>query len=51
MGTESPEVFARVMAQMQAAIPGARTVVVGGGHFVDPGEPSVVEFVRSVLAG
>ena len=28
----------------------ARTEFVGGGHFIDPGEPSVVAFVRSVLA-
>ncbi len=45
---ESPAAFARVTARMAAAIPGSRTELVGGGHLIDPGEPSVVEFVRSV---
>ena len=35
---------------MAAAIPNSRTEFVGGGHFIDPGEPSVIAFVRSVLA-
>lgn len=49
-GKDSPDAFARVTARMAAAIPGAKVETVGGGHFVDPGEPAVIEFVRSVLA-
>lgn len=47
----SPAAFRRVTDRMAAAIPGSRVELVGGGHFVDPGEPAVVEFVRSVLQG
>jgi hypothetical protein len=31
------------------AIPNSRMVLVGGGHFVDPGEPDVLKFVGKVL--
>lgn len=50
-GTDSPEPFRRVTGTMAAAIPGSRTEFVGGGHFIDPGEPSVLAFVRTALAG
>ena len=49
-GTDSPEALRRVTARMAAAIPGASLETVGGDHSVDPGEPAVVAFVRSVLA-
>jgi pimeloyl-ACP methyl ester carboxylesterase len=49
-GKDSPEPFRRVTERMAAAIPNSRTEFVGGGHFIDPGEPSVIAFVRSVLA-
>jgi pimeloyl-ACP methyl ester carboxylesterase len=48
-GKDSPEPFRRVTERMAAAIPNSRTEFVGGGHFIDPGEPSVIAFVRSVL--
>ena len=47
---DSPPAFARVTTRMAAAIPGAETIAVGGGHLIDPGEPSVIAFVRSILA-
>jgi esterase len=50
-GTDSPEPLRRATERMAAAIPNSRTAFVGGGHFIDPGEPSVIAFVRSVLAG
>jgi hypothetical protein len=34
-----------------SVISGSRIEFVGGGHFIDPGEPSVLAFVRTVLAG
>ncbi len=34
---------------MAAAIPNSRTVRVGGGHFVDPGEPDILKFVGEIL--
>ncbi|HEU4355224.1 MAG TPA: alpha/beta hydrolase, partial [Actinomycetota bacterium] len=49
MGRTSPEALGRVTRRMAAAIPGSRLEVVGGGHFIDPGEPTVLEFVHSVL--
>jgi pimeloyl-ACP methyl ester carboxylesterase len=49
-GTGSPEPFRRLTERMAAAIPNSTTEFVEGGHFIDPGEPSVIAFVRSVLA-
>ena len=34
---------------MAAAIPDSRMVLVGGGHFIDPGEPEVLRFIGEVL--
>jgi len=48
-GEDSPEALGLVTDRMAAAIPGARFERVGGGHLIDPGEPAVLEFVRSVL--
>jgi len=48
-GEESPPAFRRVTERMAAAIPNSRTGLVGGGHFVDPGEPDVLKFVGEVL--
>lgn len=49
-GEGSREAFRRVSERVAAAIPGARLELVGGGHRIDPGEPGVLGFVRSVLA-
>ena len=40
----------RATERMAAALPNARTVVVPGGHLVDPASPAVLEFVGEVLA-
>jgi pimeloyl-ACP methyl ester carboxylesterase len=48
-GEASPPAFRRVTDRMAAAIPDARTVIVGGGHFIDPGLPEVLAFVRDQL--
>jgi len=48
-GEGSPPAFRRVTERMAAAIPGSRTILVGGGHFIDPGEPEVLTFVGEVL--
>ena len=45
----SPPAFRRVTERMAAAISNSRTILVGGGHFIDPGEPGVLEFVGKVL--
>jgi len=44
-GEGSPPAFRRVTERMAAAIPDSRTVLVGGGHFIDPGEADVLKFV------
>jgi esterase len=49
VGEGSPPAFRRVTERMAAAIPNSRRVLVGGGHFIDPGEPDVIKFVREVL--
>src|SRR5437764_2464201 len=48
-GEGSPPAFRRVAQRMATAIPNSRTILVGGGHFIDPGEPDVLKFVREVL--
>jgi len=48
-GEGSPPAFRRVTERMAAAIPNSRTILVGGGHFIDPGEPDVLTFVAQVL--
>ena len=48
-GEGSPPAFRRVTERMAAAIPNSRSILVGGGHFIDPGEPDVLKFVREVL--
>jgi pimeloyl-ACP methyl ester carboxylesterase len=48
-GEGSPPAFRRVTERMAAAIPDSRTMLVGGGHFIDPGEPDVLKFVSQVL--
>ena len=45
----SPDAFRDVTDRMANAMPNARKVVVGGGHFVDPAAPAVLEFVREIL--
>jgi esterase len=45
----SPPAFRRITELMAAAIPDSRTALVGGGHFIDPGQPEVLEFVREIL--
>ncbi len=46
---ESPPALRRVTDLMAAAIPNSRLVLVGGGHFIDPGEPEVLKFVADLL--
>ena len=48
-GEGSPPAFRRVAERMAAAIPNSQLILVGGGHFIDPGEPDVLTFVGEVL--
>lgn len=48
-GEASPPVFRANNDRLAAAIPDARTLLVGGGHLIDPGDPSVLEFIREAL--
>jgi len=48
-GEESPPAFRRVTERMADAIPNSQSTLVGGGHFIDPGEPDVLKFVGEVL--
>jgi hypothetical protein len=50
VATDSPAAFRQVTEVMAAAIPNARTVLVGGGHLVNPAEPAVLSFIQEVLA-
>jgi pimeloyl-ACP methyl ester carboxylesterase len=49
-GSDSPGYFRQVRDVMASAMPSARTAQVPGGHLVNPADPSIVEFVRGVLA-
>jgi esterase len=49
-GTDSPPAFRRVHDAAAAAMPHARTALVGGGHLVDPAGPAVLAFLEEVAA-
>jgi esterase len=49
-GADSPEAFALANADIAATIPAARTLVIGGGHLINPADPGVLAFVKEVLA-
>ena len=49
-GADSPEAFALANDDIAAAIPGARKLVIAGGHLVDPADPGVVAFIEHVRA-
>lgn len=48
-GEGSAPAFCRVTERMAAAIPNSQSILVSGGHFIDPGEPDVLKFMREVL--
>ncbi|MDP9224495.1 MAG: alpha/beta hydrolase, partial [Actinomycetota bacterium] len=48
-GEGSPPAFRRVTERMAVAIPNSQSILVGGGHFIDPGEPDVLKFVGEVV--
>jgi esterase len=50
-GEGSPPALRRVTELMADAITNSRLTLVGGGHFIDPGEPDVVQFVGEVVGG
>lgn len=47
----SPAEFHHLTELAAAAIPTARTALVGGGHIIDPAGPEVLQFVTTVLTG
>lgn len=47
--SESPPPQREMTEAMAAALPDARTVLVAGGHLVDPAAPEVLAFVEEVL--
>ena len=46
---DSPPAFRRANERAAAAIPGARTALIGGGHLIDPAAPAVLAFVAEVV--
>jgi pimeloyl-ACP methyl ester carboxylesterase len=48
--TDSPPAFRRVHDVAAAAMPNARTALVGGGHLIDPAGPAVLAFLEEVGA-
>jgi hypothetical protein len=48
---DSPPEFHEPIEVLARALPNARTVLVGGGHLIDPAAPGVIAFIEEVLAG
>jgi esterase len=48
---DSPPAFRRANDVLAAAMPNARSALVGGGHLVDPADPVVLAFLEEVLSG
>jgi hypothetical protein len=48
---DSPGAYRLVNARLSGALPFTRTVLVPGGHFIDPAYPAVLDFVDRVATG
>jgi pimeloyl-ACP methyl ester carboxylesterase len=48
---DSPPEFREPVDALAAALPNARTALVGGGHLIDPAAPEVVAFIQEMLGG
>jgi pimeloyl-ACP methyl ester carboxylesterase len=46
---DSPPEFREPIAALAAALPNARTALVGGGHLIDPAAPEVLAFIQEIL--
>ena len=46
---DSPPEFREPVEALAAALPNARTALVGGGHLIDPAAPEVLAFIEEVL--
>jgi esterase len=46
---DSPPEFHEPIKAMADALPNARSVLVGGGHIIDPAAPEVLAFIGEVL--
>jgi pimeloyl-ACP methyl ester carboxylesterase len=47
---DSPEAFRRVDAVLAEALPNSETLLIEGGHLINPAHPSVLEFVDGFVA-
>ena len=47
---ESPEACRLVNARLSGALPFTRTVLVTGGHLINPAHPAVLDFVDRIAA-
>jgi pimeloyl-ACP methyl ester carboxylesterase len=47
---DSPPEFHEPIEAMADALPNARSVLVGGGHIIDPAAPEILAFIRGVVA-
>ena len=46
---DSPPEFHQPVEALAAALPNARTALVGGGHLIDPAAPEVLAFIAEIL--
>lgn len=45
---DSDQAFRDATAAMAEALPNARTILIGGGHFINPADPAVLDFIAEV---
>jgi pimeloyl-ACP methyl ester carboxylesterase len=48
---DSPEHFRLINSRLAEALPNSESVLVAGGHLINPAHPAVLEFVRRLAAG
>lgn len=48
---DSPEAYRLVNARLSGALPFTRTVLVAGGHLINPAHPAALDFVDRIAAG
>jgi pimeloyl-ACP methyl ester carboxylesterase len=47
---DSPEIFRRLNGRLAEALPRAETLLVPGGHIINPAHPTILDFVRRIIA-
>lgn len=49
-GEDSPEAYRLVNHRLPGALPRTRTVIVTGGHLINPARPAVLDYIERIVA-